>query len=249
MSLNLSDGRPIALITEGKNSGKIVFMTDDTKGFNNIKDKGLFKQLPNTKTRDICFIGGGSGSGKTYNACDYVINFNSIFPENPIYIFSKIKNDASFSRIIEIPTVTFVTLDDEFIKNPLTIDMFTGSLIVFDDIAKLEKNILDKIIKLLEESMHDGRHNDIYIVITSHMLMDYKATRTILNEATSVTFFPASNYKQTGTFLTSYGGFNTKQIREIRELETRSCTFFKGYPSVVLYDHGVYLPNAIVKKK
>ena len=149
-----------------------------------------------------------------------------------------------------MPNVTFVTLDDDFAKTPWEagiLEKLAGSLLVFDDIAKLAPLVLIKVMRLLDEAMHDGRHNNIYIIVTSHMITDYKATRSILNEATSVTFFPMVNQKQTENFLKSYGGFLTKQIREVKALDTRSCTFFKGYPTIILYDHGVYLPNAIVK--
>jgi hypothetical protein len=249
MSLNLKEGRPLAYIADGKNAGKIVYLAEDSKGFSNVKDNGTFRMVPNTLTRDIVYISGPQGSGKTTKADEYIEDFSKIFPDRNIYIFSKIKNDKSFGRAAQNPRTQFVELNDEFMKVPLKIEMFAGCLIVFDDIAKLPDAMVKKIVALLDEAMHDGRHNNIYIVVTTHLLMDYKNTRNILNESTNITFFPAANIKSTDSFLKNYAGFLTKQVRHVNTLNTRAVTFFKGYPSIILYDHGVYLPNVIEREK
>ena len=123
MSLSLNnDGRPVCLIEDGKQAGRMIFLSDDSKGFSRIKDNGRFVQLPNTKTRDICFISGAAGSGKSYYAAKYIETFSWVFPNGAIYVFSKIKNDPTFSNIAKMPNVTFVSQvadSDKFIYQRL----------------------------------------------------------------------------------------------------------------------------------
>ena len=44
---------------------------------------------------------------------------------------------------------------------------------------------------LRENLLETGRHFDLTIISTSHQLSNYAKTRTLLNEATSITVFPS----------------------------------------------------------
>lgn len=213
----------------------------DKKKLNSLElHDGKVQQLPNLKTRDSLYIAGASGSGKSTYASSYILEYQRAFPKNRIIVFSRVGFDPVFDGIKKLRRFM---IDDSLVDKPIEPKELTDSLVIFDDIDTIaDKRQNEAVRKLRDAILETGRHESIYVISTSHQLMNYKHTRTLLLEATSTTFFikSGSSYHIT-RFLKEYCGLNKKQIQRILNLPSRWVTIMKTYPQCVLYETGCYL--------
>jgi len=244
--LNLEDGKPIAQIIGGKNNKKIVYIADNSdKGFEKIKifDNSRLIPVINIDGREVNYIAGPSGSGKTTYAAQQIQVFKKLFPYNTVYVFSRLNEDKVLDKLRPIR----VLLDNSLIEDPIDIhkEFKEGDMILFDDCDTIQdKTLKEAISKLKNDILETGRHLNLYIIITSHLINgnDRKDTRTILNEAHTLTIFPKSGSAYGIRYvLEKYVGLSKKSIDKILKLPSRWVTIGKNYPQYVLYDKGVYL--------
>jgi hypothetical protein len=220
--------RTIEIIDEGR--GKEYHIHD-----------GTLSHVPNTSLgRECLYIAGPSGSGKSTYLNNYVKEYKKVFPKREVYIFSRVEQDKTLEGNNDIQ---HIMIDEELLDDPIVNEDLTKSAVIFDDVDTIqEKNIADYIAHLRSDLLETGRHNKVTLLCTSHLLMDYKKTRTLLNEATSVTFFPRSGSAyHIQRFLKVYCGLNQIQIERILALPSRWVTICKTAPMWVLYSQGCYL--------
>jgi hypothetical protein len=235
-------GRPIARIDGGKNDKKIISLSDadESNGFKNIRLKeGKFSHIPNTdQERDILYITGPSGSGKSWYANTYIKNYKKAHPKNNIYMFSPVIEDESISSDIKR-----VKLDDRMVTDPLKIGELAESLVIFDDVDVIkDKKLRDAVYALLNEVLEVGRHIKVSCIITNHLPTNGKETRRMLNEAHSITYFPAAGSKvQLNRLLEQYIGMDKKDIKKAKQSGSRWVTVFKNYPQFVMTENEMYL--------
>lgn len=202
-----------------------------------------FELIPNiNKERDVLYVIGQSGSGKSYFVSQYGKNYKSFYPKNSIYVFSTLNEDKD--GIDRIGKINRIKLDDEFVDGEV-IDTkeFEKSLIIFDDIDNISsKKIKDCVFKYLNNFLQTGRHYKISLCITYHIGCSGHATRMILNECTSITYFGATiGGKNLKYLLDSYLGLDKKAIEKIKKLESRAITIMKTYPKVVVSEKEMYI--------
>lgn len=203
-----------------------------------ILNNGELMQLPTKNTRECIYVAGASGSGKTTYIARYLEEYKRMFPKNKIYIFSKLHDDEALDALHPIRIV----INEELIDNPITAEELENSCVVFDDIDTLEKGLMEAVTKLRDDLLEIGRHNNIYMCNVSHLLMNYKSTRRLLNESQTVTFFPKSGSSYHITrFLKVYAGLGREDIQRIINLPSRWVTINKTYPNYILYSQGAYL--------
>ena len=88
-------GRPVAIIKNGKYDKKLISLESDTNETDKTSFKSLrisndskFQQVPNTKSeREILYITGRSGSGKSTYTRMYLEQYKKKYKGNPIYMF------------------------------------------------------------------------------------------------------------------------------------------------------------------
>src|SRR5208282_2964244 len=143
------------------------------------------------KQRDCIYICAPSGGGKSTFCRMYLENFKKVFPKRPVYIFSRVKHDTVLDEMT--PKPKRIMINDELVDEPLESTDFDKCCVLFDDIDTIqEKKQKLAVEKLRDDMLQIGRHNEIYLLCTSHQLMNYKSSRTLLNESTAVVFFPKS---------------------------------------------------------
>lgn len=240
---NFIDGQPVVVIDK-----QIVYLAQPKinikRYYSKITDPDhQFQQFPNTKKeREILYVSGPSGSGKSYYIKQYAKILKHIFPKKPIYLFSKLTEDVSLD---DIKGLKRIALDDAYLDNPLEPKIFTNSMVIFDDIFALNNKALrESIFGLMDDISVIGRHHNVTLAVTSHLMTNYKETRHILNEAHFITFFPsAGGVKSIRYTLKEYCGLDNKTIQRILKLDSRWITISKNYPQYIIWEHGLSLLN------
>jgi len=207
------------------------------KGFTEIKCKEKVQVLPRKDLVEKVYISGVSGSGKSTYTGKYIKEFKKMFKNDEIFVFSSVSKDEAFDKFnpIRIP------IDEDLLEEPLNISDFENSLTIFDDTDTIRNKIYRDIVNGIKAEMIEiGRHYKARCIITSHMISNYRSTRQILNEATSITFFP----KSSGTYhiknyLKTYAGLDKSQIQKILKISSRWITIYRTYPSYIVWEHGI----------
>ena len=245
-------GRKIARIksNDKKNviNGRFIYLIeknyDDTESKDDnieiILPKGSkMVPLPNTDIVERLYVTAPSGAGKSTYAGNWLSEYKDIYKDDDIFIFSSVNSDKALDKYdpIRIP------IDKSILEEPLDINDYVESVIVFDDTDTIQnKKIRDAIGAFRDFLLEQGRHGDISMIVTSHVMMNYKSTVRILNECTSITFFPKhASPHHIKKWLKERGGVNKKQIKKILNLPSRWVTFYKTYPKYVVYEKGAFL--------
>jgi hypothetical protein len=209
-------------------------------------EQGKIFPLPNKKLREIVYIAGPQGSGKSYYASEYIKELQKMFPKKKIVVFSRILEDKALSNI---KNKYRYDLNDDLLENRIEPKIeLNNTCVLFDDIEQsINKDMQKYLEDLRDDIIKNGRDqtekgNDIYCICTSHQVTDYVKTRDILNECTSITIFPKSG----STYgikraLKCYCGLGEKDIDKILNLDSRWVTIYKRYPMYCVYEKGIYL--------
>jgi hypothetical protein len=203
-------------------------------------DGCMIKPIPDIETRECIYVAGPAGSGKSTYVRQYAQAYNKLFPRRPVYLFSKVANDTSLT---DIKNLNVIDINEELYQEPIECDELKKSLCIFDDVSTIsDKKTKTAVFDLINDILEIGRHSEIYICVTNHLLTDYTNTRTILNECTSITMFPtAGSSYQIKYVLKQYFGLDSKSINKILKLPSRYVTVYKKFPMTVMYQSGAYL--------
>jgi hypothetical protein len=204
-----------------------------------IHDNGVVQVLPNFNEPERSYICGPSGSGKSTYVSSYLQQLKKVYPKRDIFLISDVDKDDVLDKLNPMR----IELDDAFLNTELHPKTFNDSIVVFDDIDSIENDkVKKKVEKLRDSLLKRGRHEETSVVVTNHLLTDYKHTRIILSEVNSITFFPKSGSSNAIHYtLSKYVGLTKEQIKKIFTLPSRWVTVYKHYPMYVLYEKGIYL--------
>jgi hypothetical protein len=255
----MENGRPIAKVKGGKYNNKIVYVEPDEnkkvkQRFNKfVLDDGEFVPFPDTAaSRIVGYIGGKSGSGKTYYTkqllTELIKERRKKNKNYEVYLFSPFEEDVSLDDI----DPNRITIDMTLVEDPIKPQEFKNSCVIFDDIDSIKlkdkketKEVKESILTLLHQLLNIGRHYDIDVFMTNHLLCDNHNTKHMLNEATTITFFPHSVGKMSAKRLVEqYGGLSDEDLKEIKKIKTRWATMHSGYPICVSTQKCVFCPSA-----
>jgi Cdc6-like AAA superfamily ATPase len=215
--------------------------------YHHLDGNETFIPLLNNEERDVAYICGASGSGKSTFAAGLIKEWKKDYPKGDVYAFSrtKIKDDPAFRKI---KGIIQIDVDRSIVEHPIdiTTEIEENSLILFDDVGTIhDKDVRIEVEKLMADIMEVGRKLRIWIIITSHLIIpnEKKFARTVLNEAQKLVVFPKSGgIQQIRYTLKTYLGYDTKQIAQFLDTDSRWLLFSKTYPQYVLSDDEIILP-------
>ena len=195
------------------------------------------------KFSERIYVPAPSGSGKSTFIGEYLGYLREMKKgdKRTIYIFSRVGKDKpldKYKNVVRIP------LEEDYFKiHPLNIDDFKNSIIVFDDIDTLMNKMVVKYVRgFRDDILETGRHFDITVISTSHLIANFLTTRTLINEANAIVLFPrGSSFSAVANFLERYMGFSKKQIRYVKSLPTRWIWFWKEYPKYAIHEKGAFI--------
>ena len=241
-------GKTVAVIKNGKYDKKVVCLDSnindvDKTSFKNLKisNDSKFQQLPNNKAeRDILYITGCSGSGKSTYTRMYLEQYKKKFKNNPIYMFSSLKEDESLDSV----KPQRFKIDDRLHEDPILVEDLKDSVVIFDDIDVISnKKNKEAVYNILNQVLEIGRHYKISCIVTNHLPTNGNWTRRILNESSTYVYFPASAGGKVKYLLTEYLDIDKKQIKYFKSCNTRWVSIGKKNPMYYITEHELGLLN------
>jgi len=208
------------------------------KGFV-LRTGGKLQPLPNFNRIEKVYISGISGSGKSTFAANFIKEYLKIKKKNEFFVISNVAEDEVLDKLKPIR----IDLEDEEALSETRADDFYDSIVLFDDIDTISNSLVRRFVQNLRDTLlEEGRHYNATTVAVSHVLCNYQATRKLLNEATSVVFFPkfgsdAHNYR----FLKNHCMYSDDTIRRLLNLNSRWVALYRTSPNYVLYEKGLFL--------
>jgi len=205
-----------------------------------LKDRKKLMQYPRLDLVERMYIAGVSGSGKSTYTGKYLKFWKKENKDSEIFVYSSVDEDTAFDWLDPIRVDVNDYPENQFnVKQDLQ-----DTLNIFDDIDTLPINIRKPIDHLKSHILETGRHYNAAIIVTSHMISNYKSTRQVLNEATSVTLFPkASGSYHINKYLQSHMGFTKLQQERFHNLDSRWVTLFRSYPSYIIWEKGICIAS------
>ena len=237
-----------------KSSDIKIIEQELTKLYNQTNDKFLIKlqdskeyvvPLPCTidDNADHIYIAGQTGSGKSTWIANYVKELKKLYPKMDIFLFSTFDED----KALDLLKPTRITINEEIVDSPISKEELKNSVVIFDDIDTIQpKKLANAIRRLRDDLLQNGRKLNIRVISTSHQVMNYRLTRDLIAFTQKVVLFPqCTTYNQLSRFLTVYIGLDKKEIKFIKDLNTRWIMIYKNHPSYMLWSSGAVILNKI----
>jgi len=170
----------------------------------NLNSKKCFF-FPNVGGRQVIFVAGRSGSGKSTFIRNYAVAYQDYY-DRPCYIFSSKDSDPSLDKfygqsygMLEGKLKLFqidITEDniEEFTSEKI-LGEFTKSLVIFDDVLMSDRKMEKQVDRLLTLMMKLGRQAEISVIVSRHELQDTR-NKQVKEEAHMVICFPAHSFKK-----------------------------------------------------
>jgi hypothetical protein len=248
--MNLENiGVPIAIIkTDTKKQKQYpTISVDDSEtartSYNqiNLKSNEKFQQIPNPHTeRQILYITGRSGSGKSYFTLYYCREYQRLYPKRSIYLFSALEEDSTLDQLKGLKRIK---LSEEFCNDDIEAEDFKESMVIFDDTDVISSKVIrNKVNSIMNQILQVGRHFEISCIITTHTACNGGSTKIVLNEAHSVVIFPNGlGGRSLKYLLDSYLGLDKAQIKKIKNLKSRWVSINKTFPMSILSEREAYV--------
>jgi len=181
---------------------------------------------PDPEKREVFYIAGASGSGKSYIARGIAECYKKLFPDRECYLVSKLQEDSTLDALPFLRRVNIQTFIDDYPE----LDEFNNCLVIFDDYDTLTGNAEKVVGKLIDDLATMGRHTNTTMLCLSHYLTNYKKTRLLLNEATHIIVYPmATSFHALGYLLKTHIGMTKEDCRDLKKMGRWVCVY-KHYP-------------------
>jgi hypothetical protein len=198
-----------------------------------LDDEGSFELLPTTKKdkREVWYVCGQSGSGKSYIAKGLAHYYHKMFPDRGVYLVSKLEKDDTLDALKFLKRINIQSFIDDY----PSLEEFKDCFIIFDDYDTLTGPAGKVVAKIIDDLAIQGRHTNTQMACLSHYLTNYKATRLILNEATNIVVYPLStSYHALRYLLRNYVGVEEEDLKRHRKMGSRWLMYSKGYPQYMI---------------
>lgn len=205
-------------------------LSDTTSSKDVTLESGEFELIPSPdpKKREVWYIAGASGSGKSYIAKGLGEYYQKIFPDRSVYLISKLAEDAGTLDKMKpkAKRINIQTLIDDFPD----LDEFKNCMVIFDDYDTFTGPAEKVVHKLIDDLATMGRHTNTTMLCLSHYLTNYKKTRLLLNEATHIVVYPmATSYHALQYLLKTHIGMTKDDVRDLKKMGRWVC-IYKHFP-------------------
>jgi len=212
---------------------------DGWKEMVNIPGSRFIPTFDSKDFREIVYIYGASGSGKSALCRSYIDEYKLEFPANKVYLFSLKDGDATLNDkdIVRIPNQLDVLVG-------IDIETLRDSLVIFDDCEGYDKAISNEqkeIYRIQDNIAQIARDRRIFCIVTTHLACKGNKTKVILNECHKIITFPGRVPQRSFKYLLNeYGGLDASEIKRMWKMPSRWVCVNKENPRCVLYEEGAY---------
>ena len=255
-----NDGRPICLISQGEHKGQVCFLyqnNDSAAASASASSSGSdsteirrrtafslpkgskFEVIPNTDEhkRDVYYIAGASGSGKSYFVKGLIEKYRKLYPAREVYLCSQLEEDETLDSMR--PKIKRIS-PASFLESPPVLDEFKDCMMCFDDFDSLPKAELQAVWNCINLIAIQGRHTHTSLAVISHYLSNYKSTKLILNECTQLVVYPqATSNHELRYLLKKKMGLEEEEIRGLKKKGSRWICFSCMYPQYMITENQV----------
>ena len=244
------NGTPVAnLVNSDKpKQKKILFMYDSKvpDGEHTIELTGgdtFEKAVDTSQEREVMYVSGISGAGKSYYCRQYIEKFRKKYPKRDVFVFSSLGECKTLDKLKYLKRIKI--LDPEFMSRTLTAKDFKQSLVLFDDIDVISnRKIEQQVYEIMNSILQIGRHHQVTALVTSHSATNGNDTKIILNESTAITLFPkAAGNKGLLYIADQYLGLDTKEAKQLKKIEGRFVTIVRSHPRCIFSLKKAYMIN------
>jgi len=202
-----------------------------------------FQLIPtkDAKKREVWYIAGASGSGKSYIAKGLAEMYSKQFPDRKVYLVSKLEEDDTLDNIKGKKLIRLKPA--KLVENPLKdLTLLEDSMVIFDDYDTFLGKEMKVIQQLIDDIAIMGRHNNITMLCLTHYLTNYSKTRLLLTEATHIVVYPLSTGAHALNYLLkTYLGLEKEEISAIRRGGSRWVMLYKNYPNYAITETEAFL--------
>jgi hypothetical protein len=185
--------------------------------------------------RQVWYIAGASGSGKSYVARGLAEYYKRFFPDREIYLVSKLKEDPTLDNM-KIGKPKRINAES-FLEDYPDIKEFENCMVIFDDYDTFEGKLGKIVHQLIDDLAIQGRHTNTTMLCLTHYLTNYKSTRLLLNEATHFVVYPqATSSSALKYLLNTHIGLDKSDLQELKKLGRWIC-IGKNYPQYLISEH------------
>ena len=222
------------MLKQGKNAEKVIKLPPDSN----------FILIPTKEAdkREIWYIAGASGSGKSYIAKGLAERYRKQFPERDVFLVSKLAEDETLDSLSPKPVRLNIA---KLIEKPLKdLEPLRDCLIIFDDYDAFEGKEAKAIESLMNDIATMGRHTGTTMLCLTHYLSNYKKTRLLLTEATHFVLYPQSTGSHALSYLLkTHLGMERKDIDKLRKNGSRWVCIHKNFPQYVITENSAWILN------
>ena len=196
-----------------------------------------FHLIPSSdpKVRQVWYVTGQSGSGKSYIARGLAEMYKKMFPEREIYLISKLNEDETLDKM-KIGKPKRINVQS-LIDDPPDIKEFEDSMVIFDDYDSFPDKTGKAVQQLIDDLAIQGRHTRTTILCLTHFTTNYKKTRLLLGETTNIVVYPQSTSSHALKYLLgTHFGMSKEDLAELKKLG-RWVSIGKNYPSYLISEH------------
>jgi hypothetical protein len=193
---------------------------------------------PDPKARQVFYIAGQSGSGKSWILRQLAQSYHKFFPDRGIYLISALGEDETLDSMRKSDGKPVRIPVRSFIDDPPTLQEVSKCFCIFDDYDTIKGKEGEAVCSLIDQIATMGRHNVSTMACASHHLTNYSKTRLILAEATHLVVFPMTTGKKPLQYLLStYASMDDDEIAGLYGLHSRWIAIGKGYPPYLVSEH------------
>ena len=197
---------------------------------------------PDPQHRQVWYVCGASGAGKSYFARGIMECYKKLYPEREVYLISKLKEDETLDKmkIGKPKRINVETLVDDYPE----LEEFKDCLVCFDDYDTFAPPYDKIVMRLIDDLAIQGRHTNTTMLCLTHYLSNYKKTRLLLNEMTDLVVYPqATAFKPLKYLLETHLGLTKEDVAQLKRLGSRWVMFHKNYPQFQITEHSAKILN------
>ena len=199
---------------------------------------------PDPKKREVWYIAGASGSGKSHIAKGIAEQYMKQFPDRQVYLISKLEADDTLDSMKGRQCVRLkpAKLVETPLKTTEDLKKLSDSLVIFDDYDTFQGKEQKVIQQLIDDIAIMGRHENITMLCLTHYLTNYSKTRLLLTEATHIVVYPLSTGAHALNYLLkTYLGLEKEEIGAIRRGGSRWVMLYKNFPNYCVTETEAFL--------